>query len=61
MLEKLESLNGDCDNLLLPCGGDQVLVRKQFPQTVKELNEKQDKYEFVLSDYRNFYEGYLDL
>ncbi|MCC0686641.1 alpha-mannosidase [Clostridioides sp. ES-S-0056-01] len=54
MLEKLESLNRDCDNLLLPCGGDQVLVRKHFPQTIKELNEKQDKYEFVLSDYETF-------
>lgn len=54
MLEKLESLNKDCNNLLLPAGGDQVLVREHFPQTIKELNEKQDKYEFLLSDYETF-------
>lgn len=54
MLKKLESLNKDCDNLLLPSGGDQVLVRENFPQIIKELNEKQDIYEFVLSDYETF-------
>ena len=54
MLEKLESLNVDSDNLLLPAGGDQVLVREHFPNTIKELNEKQDKYEFILSNYEDF-------
>lgn len=54
MLEKLESLNKDTKNLLLPAGGDQVLVRDHFPKTIKELNEKQSKYEFVLSDYETF-------
>lgn len=54
MLEKLESLNKDSDNILLPAGGDQVLVRKRFPCIVKKLNEKQDKYEFILSNYEEF-------
>ncbi|WP_315080736.1 glycoside hydrolase family 38 C-terminal domain-containing protein [uncultured Clostridium sp.] len=54
MLEKLEGLNKDSNNILLPAGGDQVLVRKRFPAIVKELNEKQDKYEFILSDYEEF-------
>ncbi|NFI56686.1 alpha-mannosidase [Clostridium botulinum] len=54
MLEKLEGLNKDSNNILLPAGGDQVLVRKRFPDIVKELNEKQDKYEFILSDYEEF-------
>lgn len=54
MLEKLESLNKDSDKLLLPAGGDQVLVRRNFPIIVKELNEKQEKYEFILSNYEEF-------
>lgn len=54
MLEKLEGLNKDSNNILLPAGGDQVLVRKRLPDIVKELNEKQDKYEFILSDYEEF-------
>ncbi|WP_252241917.1 MULTISPECIES: glycoside hydrolase family 38 C-terminal domain-containing protein [unclassified Clostridium] len=54
MLEKLEGLSKDSNNILLPAGGDQVLVRKRFPDIVKELNEKQDKYEFILSDYEEF-------
>lgn len=54
MLEKLEELNKDSDNILLPAGGDQVLIRDYFPNTIKELNKKQDKYEFILSNYENF-------
>ena len=54
MLEKLESLNKDSNNILLPAGGDQVLVRRNFPKIVKELNEKQNKYEFILSNYEEF-------
>ncbi len=54
MLEKLENLNKDTKNILLPSGGDQVLIREHFPQTIKELNEKQDKYKFLLSDYETF-------
>lgn len=54
MLEKLEFLNKNTDNLLLPAGGDQVLIREYFPKTIEELNRKQDKYEFILSDYESF-------
>ncbi len=54
MLEKLESLNNNTDNLLLPAGGDQVLVRTHFPKVIEELNKKVDKYEFILSDYESF-------
>ena len=54
MLEKLESLNKDSNNILLQAGGDQVLVRRNFPKIVKELNEKQNKYEFILSNYEEF-------
>ncbi|EGT3616726.1 alpha-mannosidase [Clostridium perfringens] len=54
MLEKLESLNKDTDNLLLPSGGDQVLIRSEFPKIIEELNKKQNRYEFILSDYETF-------
>jgi alpha-mannosidase len=54
MLNKLSGINKSTDKLLLPSGGDQVLVREAFPQTVKELNEKNLGYEFVLSDYETF-------
>lgn len=56
MLKKLSSLNKSTNNILLPSGGDQVLVNKKLPKIVKELNEKIDDYEFVLSDYESFIE-----
>ncbi|MFC0236590.1 glycoside hydrolase family 38 C-terminal domain-containing protein [Fictibacillus phosphorivorans] len=54
ILEKIADLNASTDNLLLPAGGDQVLVREHFPETVKKLNAKDDKHEYVLSDYETF-------
>ncbi|WP_057913802.1 glycoside hydrolase family 38 C-terminal domain-containing protein [Peribacillus muralis] len=54
ILEKIAEMNKNTDNLLLPAGGDQVLVRKDFPNTVKALNEKDIKHEYVLSDYETF-------
>ncbi|QWC25065.1 alpha-mannosidase [Bacillus haikouensis] len=54
ILEKLAEMNANTDNLLLPAGGDQVLVRKHFPETIKKLNEDSSEYEFVLSDYETF-------
>ncbi|GGF30508.1 alpha-mannosidase [Halobacillus andaensis] len=54
MLEKLENINHDTNHLLLPSGGDQVLVRDHFPATIQQLNEKDERYEFVLSDYETF-------
>ncbi|MGR3766024.1 glycoside hydrolase family 38 N-terminal domain-containing protein [Rossellomorea sp. NS-SX7] len=54
ILEKLAEMNTNTDNLLLPAGGDQVLVREHFPETIKKLNEDSAEYEFVLSDYETF-------
>ncbi|BCB05846.1 glycoside hydrolase family 38 C-terminal domain-containing protein [Bacillus sp. KH172YL63] len=54
ILEKLADLNQNSDHLLLPAGGDQVLVREHFPETIKKLNEGSEEYEFVLSDYETF-------
>ncbi|MGL4402605.1 MAG: glycoside hydrolase family 38 C-terminal domain-containing protein [Fusobacteriaceae bacterium] len=54
MLEKLAKLNRDSDNLLLPAGGDQVLIREEFPKIIEELNEKKLGYEFILSNYEDF-------
>lgn len=54
ILEKLADMNENTDHLLLPAGGDQVLVREHFPQTVKVLNEKDEKHEYILSDYETF-------
>jgi mannosylglycerate hydrolase len=54
ILEKMAVMNENTDNLLLPAGGDQVLVRGHFPVTVKKLNEKDEKHEYVLSDYETF-------
>lgn len=54
MLEKLSSLNKDSNKILLPAGGDQVLIRTHFPETIKKINEKLDEYELILSDYETF-------
>ncbi|MCP3031703.1 alpha-mannosidase [Halobacillus sp. A1] len=54
LLKKLEKLNHDTDHLLLPSGGDQVLIRDHFPETIAKLNDNDDQYEYVLSDYETF-------
>ncbi|MDR7073258.1 glycoside hydrolase family 38 C-terminal domain-containing protein [Fictibacillus barbaricus] len=54
ILEKIADMNANTNHLLLPAGGDQVLIREQFPETVKALNEKDEKHEYVLSDYETF-------
>lgn len=56
ILDKIAALNESTNNLLLPSGGDQVLVREHFPETVKALNEKDEKHEYVLSDFETFME-----
>ncbi|MFG6119815.1 glycoside hydrolase family 38 N-terminal domain-containing protein [Thalassobacillus sp. B23F22_16] len=56
MLEKLAKMNKDTDNLLLPAGGDQVLVREHFPKTIQQLNAQDEQYDYVLSDYETFME-----
>lgn len=47
-------MNTHTDVLLLPAGGDQVLVRENFPEIVAELNEMDLGYTFILSDYEAF-------
>ena len=54
ILDKIADMNKSTDNLLLPAGGDQVLIREHFPETVKALNEKDEKHEYILSDYETF-------
>ncbi|WP_166000749.1 glycoside hydrolase family 38 C-terminal domain-containing protein [Bacillus sp. Cs-700] len=54
ILDKISAMNKSTDNLLLPAGGDQVLIREHFPETVKALNEKDEKHEYILSDYETF-------
>ncbi|QAS53569.1 glycoside hydrolase family 38 C-terminal domain-containing protein [Halobacillus litoralis] len=60
MLDSLSELNRDTDHLLLPSGGDQVLVRSHFPETIERLNEQDDRYEYILSDYETFMEDTWD-
>lgn len=42
------------DDLLLPAGGDQVLIRNYFPKVIQELNSMNLDYEFILSDYESY-------
>ncbi|EAC2634577.1 alpha-mannosidase [Listeria monocytogenes] len=54
ILDRLAEMNTHTDVLLLPAGGDQVLVRENFPEIVAELNEMDLGYTFILSDYEAF-------
>lgn len=54
ILARLTDLNHSTDKLLLPAGGDQVLVNAQFPQTVKALNALDMPYHFRLTDYESY-------
>ncbi|MES9760255.1 glycoside hydrolase family 38 C-terminal domain-containing protein, partial [Priestia megaterium] len=56
ILNSLEELNQSTDQLLLPSGGDQVLVREKFPQTINWLNENDSKRSYILSNYEKFME-----
>lgn len=42
------------EHILLPAGGDQVLVREHFTDVVQSLNKKQKEYHFKLSNYEEF-------
>lgn len=53
MLDKLSDMSSDI-NLLLPSGGDQVLVNNNIPKIIEELNKMQDDYEFIHSNYEDF-------
>ncbi|AYG00573.1 glycoside hydrolase family 38 C-terminal domain-containing protein [Lactococcus allomyrinae] len=54
ILDKLAEMTPADTPLLLPAGGDQVLVRTHFPQVVAALNAQDLPYEFVLSNYEEF-------
>ncbi|WDH75450.1 glycoside hydrolase family 38 C-terminal domain-containing protein [Exiguobacterium marinum] len=57
ILKTLESMNRSTDELLLPSGGDQVLVREHFPEAVRRLNEMDRERTYQLSDYETFMEA----
>lgn len=42
------------EEILLPSGGDQALIRTHFIKTIKDLNSVQDSYEFIFSNYEKF-------
>ncbi len=44
----------DIDNIILPSGGDQVLIDQVLPKTIKKLNEHSKEYDFSLSSYEEF-------
>lgn len=54
ILDELARKNQDTNAILLPAGGDQVIINQAFPETVKQLNELDSAYEFLLSDYETF-------
>lgn len=54
MLKRLEAFDENAAHLLLPSGGDQMLVRPELPQVIRELNEQSSGYQFILSDYGKF-------
>lgn len=54
ILDKLTAMTPLDKPLLLPAGGDQVLVRTHFPQVVAELNALDLPYTFELSNYEAF-------
>ncbi|SET16782.1 glycoside hydrolase family 38 C-terminal domain-containing protein [Anaerobranca gottschalkii] len=54
ILEKLSKLNKNSNNILLPAGGDQVLVNKNLPKVIKEINSINSNYYLMLSDYEEF-------
>ncbi len=53
MLRDLDSMSF-YDDILLPSGGDQALIRTHFINTTKEINKMQDEYELVMSNYEEF-------
>ncbi|MCB5955992.1 glycoside hydrolase family 38 C-terminal domain-containing protein [Enterococcus sp. CWB-B31] len=54
ILDRLSEKTNPENPLLLPAGGDQVLVRTHFPEVVADLNKMDLPYEFILSDYESF-------
>ncbi len=53
MADKISSMI-DEKNILLPSGGDQVLIDTKLPESIKKLNEYSTEYEFKMSTYEDF-------
>ncbi|MFA6075516.1 MAG: alpha-mannosidase [Negativicutes bacterium] len=56
LLAKLASFEPTDAPLLLPSGGDQMLVRPELPQVVNTLNTHSTDYQFLLSTYEQYLE-----
>ena len=54
LLVKLASFEPGDAPLLLPSGGDQMLVRPELPQVVDDLNRQAEDYTFSLSTYEQY-------
>lgn len=54
MIGNIAKQVGEYKNILLPSGGDQVLINNNLPKTIEELNKYSKKYEFKLSSYQGF-------
>ncbi|MDU5110267.1 MAG: glycoside hydrolase family 38 C-terminal domain-containing protein [Clostridium sp.] len=54
MIDKLSLMCKNSENLLWPAGFDQGLINNDMPNIIKEINRKQSKYEFILSDYETY-------
>ncbi|WP_179394101.1 glycoside hydrolase family 38 C-terminal domain-containing protein [Lacticaseibacillus absianus] len=54
ILAALSARNQATTSILLPSGGDQVLINTAFPETVAALNQTLPDYHFQLSDYETF-------
>lgn len=57
IIDSLVEKNQATDTILLPSGGDQVLINHEFPETVEKLNQLESDYHFLLSDYESFMEA----
>ncbi len=53
MADKISSIITE-QNILLPSGGDQVLIDPELPETINKLNAYSDNYEFKMSTYEDF-------
>lgn len=60
LVEKISHLSSRTDHILFPSGGDQVLIREHFPETVNQLNAIEDGHTYVLSDYETYMEETWD-
>ncbi|OJF91897.1 glycosyl hydrolase-related protein [Alkalibacterium sp. 20] len=60
LVDKVKNRSKSTDHILFPSGGDQVLVREHFPETLKQLNEMDAENSYVLSDYETYMEETWD-